>query len=76
VTTDADPAKNNLNLGAGIPVPAGVQSEGYMSLVSWNVAALGLKSGHSYRLQFMVHDGDQTRSGGDVGQNCVNLQVP
>jgi len=28
---------------------------------------------HSYRLQFTVHDGDQTRTGGDVGQACIQL---
>jgi hypothetical protein len=76
VIPDADPAPNNWNLGSGIPTPPGVFSEGFTTLVSWNVAALGLQSGHSYRLQFMVHDGDQHYTGGDVGENCVNLTVP
>jgi hypothetical protein len=76
VTPDADPPTNDQNLGAGIPVPTGIQSEGYMTLVRWDVSSLGLKSGHSYRLQFMVHDGDQNKSGGDVGENCVDLTVP
>jgi hypothetical protein len=76
VLPDADPPRNDWNLGTGIPVPAGIQSEGYTTLVSWQVGALGLASGHSYRLQFMVHDGDQHYTGGDVGQNCVDLQVP
>jgi hypothetical protein len=31
---------------------------------------VGLVSGHSYRLQVMVHDGDQTR-GGDSGEACA-----
>jgi hypothetical protein len=32
-----------------------------------------LQLGHTYRLQFMVHDGDQTRAGGDTGQGCVDV---
>jgi hypothetical protein len=76
IATDNDPAQNHQDLGSGIPVPPGVMDEGYMSLVRWDVSTLGLKSGHSYRVQFMVHDGDQNQSGGDVGQNCINLSVP
>jgi hypothetical protein len=75
VLPDADPPQNNLNLG-GIAAPVGVQNEGFSSVVSWEVSRLGLKSGHSYRLQFMVHDGDQNKTGGDAGQNCVNIQIP
>jgi hypothetical protein len=30
--------------------------------------------GHTYRFQFMVHDGDQNKVGGDTGQACVNAQ--
>jgi hypothetical protein len=32
-----------------------------------------LVAGHRYRAQFIVHDGDQNKDGGDVGQACVNL---
>jgi len=35
-----------------------------------------LQSGHTYRFQFMGHDGDQNKSGGDVGEACVNVAVP
>jgi hypothetical protein len=31
--------------------------------------------GHIFRVQFMVHDGDQTKSGGDVGQNCLTVFI-
>jgi hypothetical protein len=75
VATDADPAPNNTNLG-GIPFPSGVATEGYTAVVSWEISRLGLQSGHTYRMQFMVHDGDQNKTGGDVGQNCVNVQMP
>jgi hypothetical protein len=30
-----------------------------------------LKPGHAYRLQIMLHDGDQNKSGGDAGQGCM-----
>lgn len=76
VTPDNDPAqKNQWNLGSGVPAPAGIPTEGYTAVVSWNSSHLGLISGHSYRIQFMVHDGDQNQSGGDVGENCVNLTM-
>ena len=69
ITPDADPAKNNLNLGAGAdPVPAGVANEGFGAEARWDVT---LVPGHSYRLQVLVHDGDQNKTGGDSGEGCV-----
>ncbi len=71
---DADPAKNHRNLGPGAnPVPAGVPDEGYSAEVVWTIAGLGLIPNHNYRLQFMVHDGDMNKTGGDVGQACMNI---
>jgi hypothetical protein len=81
VTTavDPDPAKNNWNLGAGSDTPAGglaaLKNEGYGAEASWNGSSLGLLSGHAYRLQFMDHDGDQNKSGGDAGEACVNIAI-
>ncbi len=77
IAVDSNPAKNDWNLGAGVPIPSNAASigEGYSSMVSWDITRLGLATGHTYRIQFMVHDGDQTKAGGDVGENCVNLQV-
>jgi hypothetical protein len=72
---DADPAMNHWNLGAGDPAPAGLSDLGYGAEVRWSVAALGLVPGHSYRLYFMIHDGDQNRVGGDAGQGCLNITV-
>ena len=81
VTPDSDPAtKNNWNLGAGSNTPPGgfakYTSEGYGGEVRWSVSALGLSAGHAYRLEFMVHDGDQNKSGGDAGESCMNVVVP
>ncbi len=85
VTPDSDPAANNgsgknpttWNLGAGAdPVPSGLSLEGYGAEVRWDVNTLGLISGHQYRLYFMVHDGDQNKTGGDVGQACGYFTMP
>ena len=76
ITTDADPAKNNWNLGNGGPVPAGLLNAGYGAEVRWDIARLGLVSGHTYRLYFMIHDGDQNKTGGDAGQGCATLRIP
>jgi hypothetical protein len=77
VTPDADPPVNNWNLGPGAdPVPPGLPNEGYGAEVRWNIADLGLQPGHSYRLYFMVHDGDQNNTGGDSGQGCAYITMP
>jgi hypothetical protein len=49
--------------------------------VRWNLFDLvdqfgATITGHNvYRIQFMVHDGDQNKAGGDVGQACVNVTL-
>ncbi len=78
-----DPAKN---VWAGIPdAPPGgfskISSEGYGSEVIWRLSDLTVDGqpiiqGHTYRVQFMVHDGDQNKGGGDVGQACAIVHVP
>src|SRR5262249_54410841 len=57
------------------PAPTNV-TQGYNSEVVWTIDQLGLLPGHAYRLQVMVHDGDQNKTGGDVGESCVNVVVP
>jgi hypothetical protein len=74
VTPDADPSKNNWNLGPGSDSPpAGLSNEGYGAEARWNVNDLGLQALHTYRMQFMVHDGDQNKAGGDAGQACLSV---
>jgi hypothetical protein len=68
VTPDADPAKNGWSLPGGDPAPQGLANEGFGAEVRWSVA---LAAGHSYRLQVIVHDGDQNKAGGDSGEACV-----
>ncbi|HET6810399.1 MAG TPA: hypothetical protein VFH50_05250 [Acidimicrobiales bacterium] len=77
---DTLPAKNSWSLGAGSDTPSAgfsaLGNEGYGTEFSWNVSALGLQPGHTYRFQVMTHDGDQNKSGGDVGEACANLTIP
>jgi len=69
ITPDADPAKNNWTLGTGANTPpAGLSNEGFGTEARWNVSLI---PGHSYRLQVIVHDGDQNKAGGDSGEACV-----
>jgi hypothetical protein len=69
ITPDADPMKNNWTLGTGADTPpSGLSNEGYGAEARWNVQLL---PGHSYRLQVLVHDGDQNKGGGDSGEACV-----
>src|SRR4051812_5549895 len=68
ITPDADPAKNNWSLAGGNTPPSGLKNEGFGTEARWNVA---LVPGHSYRLQVIVHDGDQNKVGGDSGEACV-----
>jgi hypothetical protein len=76
ITTNADPAKNKWNLGSGADTPPTTKSQGFGSEVVWSTQSLGLQSGHSYRLEVMVHDGDQNKKGGDVGEACVDVTIP
>ena len=75
VTPDADPTKNNWT---GVPdtPPGGFPSSlGYGTEVLWYVDSLGLKAGHSYRIELMIHDGDQNKSGGDHGEACAEAYM-
>jgi len=70
----------NLGTGADPPPigfvnPSSVGAVPYLNTygteVAWDLDTLGLISTHSYRFQFLVHDGDSTKVGGDVGQACL-----
>ena len=80
--SDADPAANNLTLGPNADVPpAGMSRQQYVTEARWNVNTMtcngkALEKGHTYRMQFMVHDGDQNKTGGDVGQACATVIIP
>jgi uncharacterized repeat protein (TIGR01451 family) len=74
LTGSNDPAQNGTNLGNGAdPWPSGTTNLGYGAEMTWNVNSLNLIPGHTYRFYVTVHDGDQNKSGGDVGQACVDL---
>jgi len=70
VTPDVDPAKNFWTCVPDVPQAGLGTSEGYGTEVVWDVS-LNMQPGRTYRVQFMVHDGDQNKSGGDAGEACV-----
>ena len=80
----ADTVKNNYFMGPTPPadaVPAGLTNQGFGADIRWNFADLldkdggTLIAGHSYRVQFMAHDGDQNQAGGDVGEGCAVFDI-
>jgi hypothetical protein len=76
-----DPAKNGWNLGPGADAPPpGLATQGYTAEVQWNLNDLArqglLLPGHNYRFYVMVHDGDQNKTGGDVGQASYQVNSP
>ena len=85
ITVDADPAANrSVSTGAGGDPIGKPSTTGGWGGVRWNVSSLYttvsgvhtlLQSGHVYRIQFMVHDGDQNKVGGDAGGACTHIQV-
>lgn len=44
---------------------------GYAAEIVWKVDNLGLTDGHTYRAQFILHDGD---SQGDISEGCTTIQ--
>jgi hypothetical protein len=84
ITTEADPPTNQLlskagwNLGqGGDQQPATFSTPGtvidkFGAEVAWDMNNLGLSPSRKYRFQFMVHDGDQNKAGGDVGEGCIS----
>jgi hypothetical protein len=75
------PANNTFGPGADTP-PSGLKYEKFRTEVRWDLFSLKDQNGqaitahNAYRVEFMVHDGDQNKDGGDVGQACVNITIP
>ena len=53
------------------PIGGWTQSQQWGTELVWYIDSLGLRPGRAYRLQLMLHDGDQNKSGGDAGQGCM-----
>lgn len=74
-----NPARNDWDLDGGGPAPDGLENEGFGMEVRWDVNRLvtegKIQIGHTYRVQFIVHDGDQTKTGGDVGEACATVRL-
>ena len=70
---DTFPSKSNTIAASKNP------SQLYTSEIIWRVDDIrvdgaGLTPGHTYRAQIIIHDGDNTATGGDVGQTCVTIK--
>lgn len=76
VVPDADPAANGSDLGGGEAPPNHAAFGKYGAEIEWKLSDLPLLSGHRYRIQFMVHDGDQNKTGGDAGEACTSFTAP
>jgi len=67
------PAQNHFNLGAGADTTTpgnknfsaggGFQDQGFSSEIAWSLSSLSLVSGHTYRAQVIVHQGDTASDG-------------
>jgi len=73
------------------PISA-LKAENFGAEVRWNVnnqtfhcingvtglpnANAGFEAGHVYRIQILIHDGDQNKTGGDAGQACSTIAIP
>ncbi|MHB8573001.1 MAG: hypothetical protein ACYDAY_08610 [Candidatus Dormibacteria bacterium] len=71
--------QNHMDLGPGADTPSQMTANGdmqYGTEVRWSLSSLGLVAGHTYRIQTILHDGDQNKSGGDAGEACVALTIP
>lgn len=79
-----NPTQNGWNLPTGAdPFPAQpiqlttttnrkIENQ-YGSEIIWAIDNLHLTAGHSYRAQFVVHDGDLNKDGGDIGIGCMTI---
>ena len=73
---DEDPRRNGWNLGAGSDAPPiGTADKGFGTEIVWLTDNLGLMPGHTYRLQFIFHTGEQNNSGTNEGEGCTTLVV-
>lgn len=65
---------NGTNLGEGsVKIPVAPKNE-YIAELRWNLAEpqFGLVKGHTYRLEFMFHDGDRSA---DVAEKCATITL-
>jgi hypothetical protein len=47
----------------------------HITALSWDISKLSMQTGNTYRVQFIVHDGDPSRAGGDVAEVCGTVQL-
>lgn len=70
---DSLPASNGPSCGEGHDLTWTAENIWHVS--NLKLGGQPLISGHQYRVQFAMHDGDQSQ-GGDVGDGCVTVTAP
>lgn len=67
---DPVPATSNVTFPVNSILHRSRETE-HAAEIIWDVSKLGLVSGHAYRAQFIIHDGD---SDGDIGEGCTTIK--
>lgn len=67
--SDPFPTESNIKFNDGYRRPREIR---YGAEIIWNVNNLKLTPGHSYRAQFIIHDGDRL---GDIGMGCTTIKL-
>jgi hypothetical protein len=76
ITPGANPTANSSFGAFADTPPSGISYEDFRTEIRWDATSLGVVPGHTYRVQAMIHDGDQTRVGGDAGEACATFTIP
>lgn len=66
---DPFPPVSNIKFGDG---RRRIRETEYGAEIIWKVDSLNLIPGHSYRAQFIIHDGDRE---GDIGEGCTTIKL-
>jgi len=72
IIADADPAKNNWDLGNGADEPpiSITKNEGFSAEVVWDMT---FTQGHRYRIQVIFHNDDRSKPGPNAGEACLDF---
>jgi cysteine-rich repeat protein len=67
IASDGNPTANNWDLDGGDTPPGGLPNGGWSAETRWEIDDLNLDSGHTYRLQVLMHGG---QDGTPPGEKC------
>jgi cysteine-rich repeat protein len=73
IASDGNPAANNWDLDGGDTPPGGLPNGGWSAETRWDIDDLNLDPGHTYRLQVLMHGGQDGTPPGDKCEPDVEL---